>query len=164
MAVVNTKSAPITDADANVAVNSYKSGGRVRASIGVAAVANGDSIGSTIRLCRVHSSARVTGAETFCTAITSAAANFGLYQTAGNGGAVVDADFFAAGQTIATASAGINILGANTATYGPANREKRIWEVLGLTSDPGVYYDVTATLTAAATAAGTVGAYVEIAE
>lgn len=164
MAVVNLKSAPITDADANVAVNSYKSGARPKAAIGISAVANGDSIGSTYRLVRVQSNARVTDAMVFCTAITSAAANIGLYQTAANGGAVVDADFFAAAQTIATASNGINILGANTATYGPANREKRIWEVLGLTADPGIYYDVVVTLTAAATAGGTVGVELECVE
>ena len=161
MAVVNQKSAPITDMDANVAVNAYKASGDIQTSVGIAAVANGDSIASTFRLVRIPSNARITRAQVFCTAITSAAADFGLYRPVGYGGTVADADFFAAAQTIATASAGINLLGANTATYGPANREKRVWEVLGLTSDPGGYYDVVATLTAAATAAGTVGVEIE---
>lgn len=156
MAVVNLKSASVTAHDAGTSVNSSESNGIIRSDVGLAAVANGDSIASTIRLCRIPSNARVAALSLFCTAITSAAADVGLYQTAGNGGAVVDADFFAAAQTLAAASAGINVIGGNA--LAPANRTKRLWEALGLTVDPGRDYDVTLTLTAAATAAGTVGA------
>jgi hypothetical protein len=37
-----------------------------------------------------------------------------------------------------------------------ANSGKELWDALGLTSDPSVFYDVTMTLTAAAGATGTV--------
>lgn len=91
----------------------------------------------------------------FNTAITSAAGDIGLYRTTADGGAVVDADFFTAAASLATASAGTNVIGGNV--LAPANREKRLWEALGLAADPVTYYDVAVTLTAAATAAGTVG-------
>lgn len=155
MAVVNTKSASVTAHDAGTSVNSAESNGVLRTDVGVVAVANGDSITSTLRVCRVPSNARVSALSLFCTAITSAAGDVGLYQTAANGGAVVDADFFIAAQSIATASAGINVIGGNV--LSPANRAKRLWEALALPTDPGRDYDVTVTLTAAATAAGSVG-------
>lgn len=155
MAVVNLKSAAITDGDAGKLVNAATAGAWAESFVGIAPVANGDSIGSTYRLARIPSNARMADLAVFCTAITGAAADIGLYQTASNGGAVVDADFFVAAQTIAAASAGINVLGGNV--LSPANREKRVWEALGLTADPQRQYDITATLTAAATAAGTVG-------
>lgn len=155
MAVVNLKSASVTAHDAGTAVNSAESNGILRTDVGIVAAANGDSIASTYRLCRVPSNARISALSLFCTAITSGAADIGLYQTAANGGAVVDADFFIAAQSIATASPGLNVIGGNA--LAPANRTKRLWEALGLPTDPGRDYDITATLTAAAAAAGTFG-------
>lgn len=155
MAVVAVKSAQITAADAGQLVNASTAGAWAESFVGIAAVANGDSIGSTYRLARVPSNARMADLAVFCTAITTCAGDVGLYQTAANGGAVVDADFFTAAQSLATASAGINVLGGNA--LAPANREKRIWEALGLTTDPLRNYDVAVTLTAAAGSAGTVG-------
>lgn len=164
MAVVAVKSQAITDQDAGVAANSFVANGGVRSSVGNTAlngVLNGDSIGSTYRLVRVPSNARITDLSLFTTAITSGAADVGLYRTAGDGGAVVDADFFIAAQSIATASPGLNVLGGNI--MAPANRNKRLWELVpgSLTSDPGIYYDIVLTLTAATTAAGTLGVEVK---
>ncbi len=155
MAVVQTKSQGITAQDAFTSVNSNIQQGSTRSDVGVAPVANGDSIASVIRLVRVQSNARISDAWLFTTAITGAAGDVGLYRTAADGGAVVDADFFIAAQSLATASPGLNVIGGNV--LAPANREKRLWEALGLTADPVTYYDVAVTLTAAATAAGTLG-------
>lgn len=158
MAVVTVKSQAITDQDAGTAVLATVANGNVRSSVGNTAlngVLNGDSIGSTYRLVRVPSNARMTDLSLFTTAITSGAADVGLYRTAADGGAVVDADFFIAAQSIATASPGLNVIGGNA--LSPANRSKRLWEALNLTADPGIYYDITLTLTAATTAAGTMG-------
>jgi hypothetical protein len=84
----------------------------------------------------------------FCGAITSAAANIGLYTV--NGGAVVNAALFAAAQSLAAAqNTGLELVHSVTTL---ANAEKRVWELLGLSADPGLEYDVTLTLTAAATA------------
>jgi hypothetical protein len=162
MAVVAVKSTSITNRDAGTQSASFVNASNIRSTSDTVAVANGDSIASTLRVVRVPSNARITRATLFCTAITSAAADVGLYQTATYGGAVVDADFFAAAQTIATASGAINVLSGNLLSgANSANRNKRVWEVLGLTSDPGREYDVVLTLTAAATAAGTAGLEVE---
>lgn len=158
-AVVNTKSTAVTNADAAPQVHTpaYIIAGKLREMVGTVEVANGDSIASTLRFFRVHSSWRPSELKLYCDAITSAAADFGLYDTAENGGAVVDVDFFASAQSIASA-----ILTGTDITYeantGPADVskiEQRIWQLLGLTADPGKFYDVVATLTAAATAAGT---------
>lgn len=157
MAVVNLTSANLTTRNSGVMVNATQAAMSLRATCDQMNVNNTDSIGSTYRLCRISSDSIVIGATLFNGAVTGAAADVGLYQTVANGGAVVDADFFAAAQSIATASAGVNILGGNTATYGPANRAKRIWEVLGLTADPQREYDVVLTLTAAATATAPAG-------
>lgn len=157
MAVVNTKSTAVTSADASTQtlIKPLISNGRVRESVGVIAVANGDSIASTLRFCRVHSSWRLRRMEVYCTAITSAAMDVGVYQVAENGGAVVDADFFASAVSIATAiTVGTNIL-LESGVLTVADMEKPLWEALGLSADPGRWYDIVGTLTAAATAAGT---------
>jgi len=157
MALVTLKSQAITDQDAGVAVNAYNANGGVRSSIGLLTANNNDNIGSTYRLARVPSNARMTDLSLFCVAITTGAGDVGLYRTSADGGAVVDADFFTAAQSIATASPGINVLGGNLVS--PANRNKRLWELVpgALTSDPGIYYDIVITLTAATTGAGAVG-------
>lgn len=158
MAVVTVKSTAIANLDSSPAVQNQPNlqRGTVRASIGYAPVANGDSIGSQYRLARIRSGDRLHGLTLFCTAITSAAANVGLYAV--NGGAVVNAAIFAAAQSIASAlPTGTNLLFSVT-TLDLV--EKRVWELLGLSSDPKVEYDVVLTLTAAATAAGKVALHV----
>lgn len=160
MAVVNTKSNAVTIGDsrpptANQEVSPKYHGGRLKESVGFVAAGSADSIGSTYRLARVHSSVRVSAVLLSCTAVTGAAADIGICETADNGGAAVDADLFASAQTLASALTGTDVT-HEAGTIGPDDIEKPLWQLLGLTSDPGKLYDVTATLTAAATAAGTV--------
>jgi len=40
--------------------------------------------------------------------------------------------------------------------FDVANIEKRLWEALGLSADPKIWYDIVVTLTAAAGSAGTI--------
>jgi len=160
MAVENIKSTAITTADAAPPTANQVplslANGRVRNSIGVAPVDAAASIASTYRLIRVHSSWRLKNLLLSCTAITSAAGDVGLYDIPSvNAGAVVDADLFASAQSLASALAETNVLREST-TITVANLDKKLWQLLGLTADPGKYYDVAITLTAAATAAGTV--------
>jgi hypothetical protein len=67
---------------------------------------------------------------------TTVAADVGLYDTAANGGAVVDADFYAS--AVSFASGPYNAVDvtyeALVAGGSLANGEKRIWEALGLTT------------------------------
>lgn len=167
MAVVTVKSTAITNADAKPKQFSTPNiaRGKLHQSIGVAAVANGDSIASQYRLCRVLSGDRLGTLALFCTAITGASANIGLYETNDNGGGPVvtatvtgtqSAAILAAAQSLATALNGVNITYSVTTL---ANMEKKVWELLGFTTDPGRSFDLVVTLTAAATAAGTVGVH-----
>jgi hypothetical protein len=78
-----------------------------------------------------------------------------------NSGAVIDADFFASAQSLAAALVNSDITHEADAAdagagFGLADKEKPLWQALGLTSDPGKWYDIVATLTAAAASAGTV--------
>jgi hypothetical protein len=164
MAVVALKGSIVTNADGTVpqTLNQARSAGaRLKEMVDTIELANGDSIGSTYRLARVHSSWRISELILFCDAITSGAGDIGLYDTARNGGLVVDADFFASAQSIATATqvgfaVGREVAAAATVMGEIANIRKAIWEVLGLTADPNKMYDIVLTLTAATTAAGTV--------
>lgn len=157
MPVVFTKSSVITNADANPPViNSAQiANGRARFMRGVVAVANGDSIASVLRFVRVKSNDLVSQILLDCDAITLAAADIGIYRTSGDGGAVVDADLFASAQSIATALRATDVTrGSGVITV--ANMERPLWQLLGLSADPQVDYDIAATLTAAATAGGSV--------
>jgi hypothetical protein len=160
MAVVTLKSAGITNATATPRVlnNANIYNGKLRGAQGMVAVANGDSIASVYRMFRIRSSDNVHALRLWCSAITSAAADVGLYDIDSvNAGAVVDVDFFASAQSLASALSATDIAFEAGAAGGLlTNAEKRIWEALGLTADPLKEYDVALTLTAAATAAGTV--------
>jgi hypothetical protein len=88
-------------------------------------------------------------------------ADVGLYQTDENGGAVVDADFFASAWDFSNADVS-NVQLTHEAAAGASflvnEMEQRVWEVLGLSADPNIYYDVVLTLTeAVATGAAVVG-------
>lgn len=158
MAVVNTKSTAITNADATPAdLNpDYQSRGVLREAIGTLEAANGDSIGSTYRLVRLWSGWRVSDIIVDSDDIgTTTAADVGLYRTAADGGAVVDADFFASALSLSGGALSGSNVTHESGVVDVANKYKRLWEQLGLSADPGVWYDVVATLTAAADAAGT---------
>jgi hypothetical protein len=157
MAVEARKSSLITNADEVPAVlnNPRVDGGFERAKIATVAVTNGDSIASTYRLFRVPSNAVMTDLRVYCPAITTAATNIGVYRTEKDGSAVVDADLFTSAQALTSALNGVDVL-HESAVFSLANSGKELWDALGLTSDPSVFYDVTMTLTAAAGATGTV--------
>lgn len=158
MAVVALKSNQVTNADASPRVlnNGSTAGGVVHEFVATIAAANGDSIGSTYRFMRVRSSDRVSAVKLYCDAITSGAGDVGLYRTAADGGAVVDADFFASAQSIASAITTGTEIQHESGVYGIEDIELPLWSGLGLSADPGVDYDIVVTLTAATTAAGDV--------
>lgn len=160
MAVVNLKATQITNDDAkpripNVAVTDT---GLLKESVATIVLTNGDSIASTYRLIRVKSSTRISQLLLYTDAITGCAADVGLYRTTQDGGAVVDVDFFATAQSLASAiTAPVDIQFEAAAGVTDINNiNKRIWQQLGLTSDPGVQYDIVLTLTGAAGATGDV--------
>lgn len=165
MAVVATKSTQLTNRDATPRTinNPGVSAGALVQAVGGMELANGDSIASILRLVQIPSNACGEIVKLYCDAITSGAADFGIYRTIADGGAVVDVDFYASAQSIASAiTTGTEIQHEADATdagagNGLADLEKPLWQRLGLSADPCVDYDIAATLTAATTAAGTLG-------
>lgn len=167
MAVVTVKDSNITlfDASQQTLVSPRILGGRVREVIGVAEVTNGDSIGSKYILCRIPSRARVSRVMLSCDAIASATADIGVYDTAQNGGVVVDVDHFASAQALTAAlvnsDVGHEADAADASTgFGLADVAKQLWlslqqAVATIVADPQKFYDVVLTLTAAATGSGT---------
>lgn len=159
MAVEARKSTLVTNADATpVVLNSPRvDGGSERVEVSTVEIVNADSVGSTYRMFRVPSNAVMTDLRIYAPDIgTTTATDIGLYRTAKDGGAAQDADFFASAVVLnAGAVNGTDVL-HESAVFTIANSGKELWDALGLTSDPGVFYDVTMTLTGAADATGTV--------
>lgn len=162
MAVVNSKSTRVSNADASsqtldsVVVNH----GRKRSICATIEAVSGDSIGSTYRMARVFSSWRITRIDLYCDAITTCAADLGLYAPANrSSGAVASVACYASAQSLASAiTAGTNI---NFEAKDVANIQRQVWQDAGATTDPGYWYDLVFTLTAAAGSAGTISLEVE---
>lgn len=156
MATEDLKSTAITNRDASprVTTNSYLAEGLLRESYGKVTTTSSVTTGSTYRIAQVPSSARVSEMLLSCAAMGgSSAADLGIYQTTANGGAVVDADFFAAALTLVNALTNSQI--SMTQTVNTITKQgQRLWEALGLTADPQIDYDVTFTTTATITTGG----------
>lgn len=151
MAVEALKSSAITNADATplVLTNARIMAGAMREAIGTKQASASASIGSTYALCRIPSNARISEVILSCDAFdTTGAGDVGIYQTADNGGAVVDADFFASAVVMTAALANTTVT-HESGVFGIEDVEKPLWEALGLSADPMRDYDVVITLTAA---------------
>lgn len=162
MPVANTKALAISNADATppILTNRAIAGGPKFVALGTVEVAAADDDGSVYRLVRVPSNAVLTSVVVFNDAITGGTAyHVGFYQTAGNGGAVAEVDIIATSVNLTTASTvGVEVLfeDLNIADIG-----KRVWEVIGLTSDPQRHYDLALNGATVGTAAGTISVRVE---
>lgn len=158
MAVVTVKSTQITNRDAVPAVFSTAvQGTPIEHARGVCAIANGDSVASKFIACSVPSNAIVLSVRASAPDIgITTAADVGLYRTTADGGAVVSVAFFASAQALNAGPYLKTELSQESGTYTIANMEKPLWQALGLTKDPQVMYDVVATLTGAADAAGNI--------
>jgi hypothetical protein len=158
MAVVTVKSAAITNRDATPAVlnNARIVNSNIQRAAGIVNVANGDSIASKYLICSIPSNAIVSDIKaTKAAAGTVGAGDIGLYQTTANGGAVVDADFYASAQSIVAALTKTSVV-HESGVYPYTSMEQPVWQALGLTSDPVREYDLVMTLTAATDAASVV--------
>jgi hypothetical protein len=159
MAVANTKSTAITNGDARnprVIGSGYIQGAGIEGAVGTVEVAAADDNDSVYRFVRVPSGCRIHKVAVMSDAITAGTVfHVGLYKTAENGGAVVDADFFAAsldlsnGNTVPVEVTFGNVLDID-------DIEKRLWEVLGLDADPFTEYDICLTGATVGTGAGTI--------
>lgn len=153
--MANQLSQIITDLDASpvVKVNPTEIGGVHREAIATIAMTTG-AASDVKRFVRVPSRARVVKVELAnddldSNGVPTLATDIGLYDV--NGGAVVDADFFASAITQLQAAQPVyQDVTYESGVVTVANRPKRIWEQLALASDPGKDYDVAFTYTAGA--------------
>lgn len=118
--------------------------------LSTAAIVTTDSIGSTYRMVRVFSSDIPTSIKLSSTALTAGAVSLGLYtpQT----GAVVNVNLFA---TAVSCAAAVTQQDQRFVNKAITTLGQRLWQLLGLSADPLLYYDLVLTSTTAATANGT---------
>ena len=157
MATVN--STWITNAVATpaVATNSNKSTGRVFSAKSAATVSATQTSGDIVRVVRVPSNARIDAVLlTTADATTAGAVDIGVYQTAANGGAVVDADLFASALALTGGPFVRSDQTWESGQYTYAESCLPLWEVLGLATDPNREYDIAATVTTTGDGMGTV--------
>ncbi len=124
---------------------------RLRRQTGVVAFTTGTS-GDIKTFVRVPSRARIEELYLATDQLDSnvaptLAGEIGVYNTPANGGAAVSAALFAASGTAFGHTASkpyVDVL-SNVAA---GNRGQALWQLLGLSSDPGIDYDIAITLTA----------------
>jgi len=150
MAVVNRTSNLITNNNATPRVANNANAGQnadLKETVGLVTPAADDSATSVQRYVRVPSNARVSELKITCAqASTAGALDVGVHETTENGGAAVDADFFATAQSLSAAALNdADILNEST-TNTLAKQVQPLWQALGLSADPRRDYDITATI------------------
>lgn len=142
MGVVALKSDQITKMDATPNPLMVKPSNYAGVLLGAAAWASkaaDDSATSTYRMVRLHSSWRLDSLLVAIGALgTSGTINVGVYQTPANGGAVVSATLFGSALDVSAAY-------KQEIAFAAANGDdltEMLWQRLGLSEDPGRFYDV----------------------
>jgi len=159
MASEALKSGSITNRDATPKVlnNSAVVGGQLVSAVGTLELTASSDPGSTYRMFQIPSNALVHELKIYSDDVGATGdIDVGLYKNTADGGAVVDADFFASALDInAAALNGVDIT-HESGVFGLEDAEKPLWSALGLSSDPALIYDVVCTTTEAAGTGGTV--------
>lgn len=159
--VVNLKSTGITNADATPRVpnDSWFDTGALVQSLEFVTTTASDTNTSTYRFMRVRSSDLISSAA-ICNAANTSGTDYdlGIYNTAANGGAVVDVKLLAKAIDLSSARATWTqfLPHSPSATLQRDGIKKRIWELLALTKDPNKEYDITLTANTAGSAGGVV--------
>lgn len=149
MAVVPRNSTTIANAIAEPAVinSPPRVGSRRRHYREVVASAADDTSASVYRFFRIRSSDTVVQVTlSAADATTAGTVDCGLYQTADNGGAVVDADLFASAVDLALGPHNNLDITFESGQYTYAESLQKVWQALGLSSDPNREYDVALTV------------------
>lgn len=169
------KSTPITNLDASppVANTSGEGGpGRLTHVQGYVTAVAADAAGSTYRLCRIPSNCEVKSVVFESEAQGAGKVQLGLYYStsttdgtpAASVGTAINTKFFSDDIDCASAVArsGAYTYGSGGA-YTLDKRNQPIWQAAGLTSDPGGFFDIVATVhtTAITTGTGKLGAECE---
>jgi hypothetical protein len=163
MATETVKSTPIQNSEASPVVlnDSAVSNGGLRQSVATVEASAADA-GSIYPMVRIPSNACGVSVILACDDLgTTATLDVGLYDTAENGGAVVDADFFASAVDANSAAVAPTHVEHESGVYGIEDIEKPLWEALGLSADPHKDYYVGITSVGAIDAAGTISTKVQ---
>jgi hypothetical protein len=163
MAVANTKSNRIGLAEAipQRQQPGILNGAITKSLVATLEVAAADDNNSIYRFCRLHSSWNIRSIRAFSDAITSGTDfNFGLWQTAENGGAVVVENCYADAVDLSSGLAGTEIAFENR---NIDKVENRVWQDAGLSADSNRFYELCAIGIAVGSAAGTITLIVEYA-
>lgn len=150
MAVSDSNSQAITNRDAvpSVINSPHLAGGALMRKTGGTVVTEADDSATSIfRFGQIPSNASVQQVLlSAADATTAGVISVGLHRTPDDGGAAVDADLFG---TVDLSGGPFNNsdITFESGEYTYAEADKPLWEVLGLTSDPSLVYDLTATVT-----------------
>jgi hypothetical protein len=162
MAISHIKSTGVTNLDgAPPTANTAGEGaaGLLRQINGFVTAVAADSINTTYQLVRIPSNAKVKSVILESEAQGAGAVDIGLYYaTDGEGGkptsllaaAAISQAFFGSAVSVAGAVVPTDVTN-ESGTYTLDKRNQPIWQAAGLTSDPGGYFDVVATVTTAIT-------------
>lgn len=155
MAVVTKYGTGARDPSSLKAIEGVYAAAEGRHIVSQIAVANGDSANSVLYVGELPSSAIVDPDSTIdFTAITGLTSlDLGVYQPIGKGGAVVSAACYMSAKDVSSAG-NTSLKAAGLPTT--ANGHKRVWEIAGLSADPGGNLALGFKMNAAATAAGTI--------
>jgi hypothetical protein len=112
-------------------------------------------VGENCRMITVKSTDRISAVFISATsASTVTAVDVGLYLAgAAHDGAVADADLFASAVDLGTAAVNRSEVFAESGVNAVSDRGQMVWELLGLSADNGLEYDVCLTATGAVTTA-----------
>lgn len=122
---------------------------------GILEVSTAEDVADILTFAIVKSNAVIKQVLLSCDAIAvGGAMDVGIYQTADNGGAVVDADHFASATVVTSALVDSNIA-HESGVYGIEDKNKPLWEALGLSADPQIDYVIAGTITTDMGGAGT---------
>jgi hypothetical protein len=168
MATANTKCNNVTNRDATPRVMNptYRMGGILKEQVGTVEILAADDNNSVYRVGFVHSSWRISDIIRYNDAITSGTDfDVGLYDTAENGGAVININCFADAVSLASGSVtGTNDLYEAGSDVGVEDIEQQVWEMAGLSSDPNKWMDVCYTGVAVGSGAGTLSVKIRYVE
>lgn len=163
MGTSHLKSGAITNLDAIPAVpvtTGEGAPGYLREVSGFVTTVSADAALSTYQLVRLPTNAKVKSIQLSNAAMTAGKVQIGVYYSdstidgtaAANQGLVVPTtgvNFFANDVDLTSANNGVEEVFQNQATGGantPLLLNTQLWQALGLTSDPGGYFDIVATV------------------
>lgn len=164
MAVDHVKSTPVTNLDALTANTGGKGApARIHEVFGYTTAVASSSVNATYQFVRIPSTAVVKSIIFESEAQTAGKIDLGLYYaTDGTGGHAtallaadaIDQDFFASAIDCASAVTPTEVVN-ESGTYTLDKRNQPIWQAVGLTADPGGFFDIVGTVVTTAVTTGT---------